>query len=307
MLLKTISKHFYKYKALWLLALPGIILMIMFAYIPLSGLVIVFKNYNFRDGIYGSPWVGFDNFKFFFANFETAWRATKNTVILNVLNTVFGTFFAVALAIMFNEIRHKKYLKITQSLSILPYFISWVIAGGILHAILNYDSGSLNNMLAGIGLERIDFYNEAKYWRAILVLTGIWKGAGYSAIIYFSTITGFDTSLYESAEVDGANMWQRIRFITVPLLKPTIIILFLLSVGKMLSGDLTMLMSLTNLSPMLLETTDIIDSFVYRSAVGAGDFTMGSAIGLYQSVFGFILVIFSNWMAGRFDKDYKLF
>jgi putative aldouronate transport system permease protein len=307
MLLKTVSKHLYKYKALWLLALPGIILMIMFAYIPLSGLVIVFKNYNFRDGIYGSPWVGFDNFKFFFANFETAWRATKNTVILNVLNTVFGTFFAVALAIMFNEIRHKKYLKITQSLSILPYFISWVIAGGILHAILNYDSGSLNNLLASIGLERIDFYNEAKYWRIILVLAGIWKGAGYSAIIYFSTITGFDTSLYESAEVDGANMWQRIRFITAPLLKPTIIILFLLSVGKMLSGDLTMLMSLTNLSPMLLKTTDIIDSFVYRSAVGAGDFTMGSAIGLYQSVFGFVLVLFSNWLAGRFDKDYKLF
>lgn len=307
MVFQHIYKHFYRFKALWLLALPGIILVIMFSYIPLSGLVMVFKNYNFRDGIYHSPWVGLDNFKFFFANFENAWRATRNTLILNALYTFFGTSFAVALAIMFNEIRRKHFLKVTQSLSILPYFLSWVIAGGILHAILNYDSGSFNNFIASIGMERIDFYNDTKYWRAILVLAHIWKGAGYSAIVYFSTITGFDTTLYESAEVDGASLWQRIRFVTIPLLMPTIIILFLLSIGRMLYGDLTMIMSLTNLSPMLLESTDIIDSFVYRMAIGAGDFTMSSAVGLYQSVFGFILVLFSNWLAGRFDKDYKLF
>lgn len=300
-------RHFKKYKALWLLAVPGIILTLMFAYIPMSGLVIVFKQYNFKDGIFGSPWVGFDNFKFFFANFEKAWRATKNTMILNVLYTVCGTTFAVALAIMFNEIRNKKVLKVTQSLSILPYFISWVVAGGILRALLSYNGGSINLVLEAIGFDKIDFYNDPKYWRVILTIANIWKGAGYSAIIYFATITGFDTAYYESAEVDGATMWQKIRYITIPLLKPTIIILFLLSVGKMLSGDLTMMMSLTNLSPMLLETTDIIDSFVYRSVVGMGDFTMGSAIGLYQSLFGFVLVLFSNWLAGRFDKEYKLF
>lgn len=300
-------KHFKKYKALWLLAVPGIILTLMFAYIPMNGLVIVFKQYNFKDGIFDSPWVGFDNFKFFFVNFEKAWRATKNTMILNVLYTVCGTTFAVALAIMFNEIRNKKVLKVTQSLSILPYFISWVVAGGILRALLSYNGGSINLLLEAIGFERIDFYNDPKYWRIILTIANIWKGAGYSAIIYFATITGFDTAFYESAEVDGATMWQKIRYITIPLLKPTIIILFLLSVGKMLSGDLTMMMSLTNLSPMLLETTDIIDSFVYRSVVGMGDFTMGSAIGLYQSLFGFVLVLFSNWLAGRFDKEYKLF
>lgn len=300
-------KHVKKYHSLWLLALPGIILTLMFAYIPMSGLIIVFKQYNFKEGIFGSPWVGFDNFKFFFANFEKAWRATKNTMILNVLYTVCGTTFAVALAIMFNEIRNKKVLKVTQSLSILPYFISWVVAGGILRALLSYNGGTINLLLESVGIDKIDFFNDPKYWRVILTLANIWKGAGYSAIIYFATITGFDTSYYESAEVDGATMWQKIRFITIPLLKPTIIILFLLSVGKMLSGDLTMMMSLTNLSPMLLETTDIIDSFVYRSVVGMGDFTMGSAIGLYQSIFGFVLVLFSNWLAGRFDKDYKLF
>lgn len=221
--------------------------------------------------------------------------------------TVFGTVAAVGLAIMFNEIRHKKFLKVSQSLSIMPYFISWVVAGGILRALLNYDGGAINNLLVSIGLERLDFYNDPKYWRVILTLCNIWKSAGYNGIIYFSTIAGFDTSLYESAQVDGANLWQRIRYITIPLLKPTIIILFLLSIGKIMSGDLTMMMSITNLSPMLLDTTDIIDTYVYRSVIGVGDFVMGSAVGLYQSIFGFILVLFSNWLVGRFDKDYQLF
>lgn len=304
---KSLAGHIKKYYQLWGLALPGIILTLLFAYIPMTGLIIIFKNYNFKDGIFGSPWVGFKNFEFFFSNFDKAWRATQNTIILNLCYTLFGTVASVALAIMFNEIRHKKYLKVTQSLSIMPYFISWVVAGGILRALLNYDSGTINNLLASIGLDRIDFYNDPQYWRVILTLCNIWKGSGYSAIIYFSTISGFDTSLYESAEVDGANLWQKIKFITLPLLKPTIIILFLLSIGKILSGDLTMMMSITNLTPMLLKTTDIIDTYVYRSVIGMGDFVMGSAVGLYQSIFGFILVIFSNWLVGKFDKDYQLF
>lgn len=302
-----LAGHFKKYHQLWLLALPGIIFTLMFAYIPMSGLVIIFKNYNYQDGIFGSPWVGFKNFEFFFANFSRAWRATRNTIILNLCYTVFGTVMAVTLAVMFNEVRHKKYLKVTQSLSIMPYFISWVVAGGILRALLNYDGGAINSILVSLGFDRVDFYNDPKYWRIILTLCNIWKGAGYNGIIYFSTIAGFDTSLYESAEVDGANLWQRIRYITVPLLKPTIIIMFLLSIGKIMSGDLTMMMSVTNLSSMLLETTDIIDTYVYRSVIGMGDFVMGSAVGLYQSVFGFALVLFSNWLVGKFDKEYRLF
>lgn len=299
--------HFRKYYQLWLLVLPGMILTLMFAYIPMTGLVIIFKDYNFKDGIFGSPWVGFKNFEFFFANFSNAWRATKNTIILNLCYNVFGTSAAVALAVMFNEIRHKKYLKITQSMSLMPYFISWVVAGGILRALLNYDGGTINNIIASLGMERIDFYNDPKYWRVILTLCNIWKGAGYSGVVYFSTIAGFDVALYESAEVDGANLWQRIRYITLPLLKPTIIIMLLMSIGKIMSGDLTMLMSITNLTPMLVETTDIIDTYVYRSVIGVGDFVMGSAVGLYQSVFGFALVMISNWLVGKYDKDYQLF
>lgn len=302
-----VISHLIRYRHLWMLAFPGILLTLMFAYIPMSGLVIIFKDYNFQDGIFGSPWVGLKNFEFFFANFSKAWRATQNTIILNLCYTIFGTIASIALAVMFNEIRHKKYLKATQSLSIMPYFISWVVAGGILKALLNYDSGTINNILLTFGFDRVDFYNDPKYWRVILTICNIWKAAGYNGIIYFSTIAGFDTALYESAEVDGANLWQRIRFITLPLLKPTVIILFLLSVGKIMSGDLTMMMSITNLSSMLLETTDIIDTYVYRSVIGMGDFVMGSAVGLYQSIFGFALVLISNWLVGKFDKDYQLF
>lgn len=306
-IMRRLGRHFVKYKALWFLALPGILLTLLFSYIPLSGLVIVFKQYNFQDGIFGSPWVGLENFKFFFANFEKAWRATKNTIILNVLYTVFGTAFSVALAVIFHQVRSKAALKVTQSMSILPYFLSWVVAGGILRALLGYNGGTVNLLLENLGFEKVDFYNDPKYWRVLLTLINVWKVAGYNAIIYFATISGFDTSFYESAEVDGATLWQKIRYITLPLLKPTVIILFLLSVGKMLSGNLTMMMSITNLSPMLLDTTDIIDTFVYRSVMGVGDFAMGSAIGLYQSIFGFVLVLLSNWLAGRFDKDYRLF
>ena len=173
-----LAGHFKKYHQLWLLALPGIIFTLMFAYIPMSGLVIIFKNYNYQDGIFGSPWVGLKNFEFFFANFSRAWRATKNTIILNLCYTVFGTAMAVMLAVMFNEVRHKKYLKATQSLSIMPYFISWVVAGGILRALLNYDGGAINNLLVSLGFDRVDFYNDPKYWRIILTLCNIWKGAG---------------------------------------------------------------------------------------------------------------------------------
>lgn len=305
--MNALKRHMTRYKALWALALPGIALTLLFSYIPLSGLVIVFKQYNFQDGIFGSPWAGLDNFKFFFANFDKAWRATKNTIILNTSITVFGTVFSVALAVMFHQIRSKAVLKVTQSMSILPYFISWVVAGGVLKALLDYNGGTVNQVFQALGMERVDFYNDPKYWRVLLTLINVWKAAGYNGIIYFATISGFDTSFYESADVDGASMWQKIRFITLPLLRPTIIILFLLSVGKMLSGNLTMMMSVTNLSPMLLETTDIIDTFVYRSIMGMGDFAMGSAIGLYQSIFGFVLVLVSNWLAGRFDKEYRLF
>lgn len=293
--------------ALWLLALPSLALLLFFSYIPMAGLIIVFKDYDFLKGIWGSPWAGFKNFEFFFYNMDNALRATRNTLFLNALNMFFGTLVSIALAIMFSEIRSKKYLKVSQTISIFPHFLSWAVVGGIATAFLSYDKGLINRIIVSLGGERLNLYNEARYWPLILTVFNVWKGAGYSAIVYYATISGFDTAYYEAAEVDGATLWQRIIYITVPMLTPTICILTLMSVGRMFYGDLSMMMSMHNLNPMLFETTDIIDTFVYRSITQLGDYSMASAVNLYQSIFGFVLVLLSNYIVGKFDADSKLF
>lgn len=291
---------------LYLLSLPGIIALILFGYMPMFGLVIVFKAYNFKDGIFGSPWVGLKNFEFFFSDIETAWRATSNTIILNMLYIVLGTVFSVTIAIMLNEVRSKFFRRISQSVILLPYLISWVALGSIMFMFLN-TNGLINDFIKAFGFSPVSWYREPKYWKSILVLSNIWKNTGYSSIIYFAALTGFDPSFYEAATIDGASRLQKIFKITVPLLKPTIIIMFLLSIGKILNGDLGMMMALTNLNPLLLPSTDIIETYVYRSAIQNGQFEMASAVALYQSVFGFILILVTNKIVGKIDNDFRLF
>ncbi|MGI6570338.1 MAG: ABC transporter permease [Caldicoprobacterales bacterium] len=303
---RRLRKEIGEHGPLYLLSLPGIITLILFGYMPMFGLVIVFKAYNYRDGIFGSPWVGFENFKFFFSDFNIAWRATANTIILNSMYIVFGTIFAVALAIMLNEIGSKWFRKITQSFMLLPHLISWVALGSIMFMFLN-TNGIINDVLKIFGIDPVSWYLEPKYWRVILVISYIWKSTGYSSIIYFAALTGFDPALYEAAVVDGATRIQQIFRITIPLLKPTVIIMFLLSIGRILNGDLGMMMALTNLNPLLLPTTEIIETYVYRSAIQSGQFEMASAVALYQSVFGFLLVLTSNRIVGKVDKEYRLF
>lgn len=292
---------------LYVLALPGLIFLFFFCYLPLGGLIIVFKNYNFIDGIFGSPWVGLDNFRFFFSNFDKAWRATQNTVILNGLYIVFGTICSVALALMFNEIKRKKFLMITQSISFFPYFVSWAVAGGLLLTVIDFDKGTLEQLLVRLGFSKIDFFTEPGYWPVILTIANVWKFAGYNSIIYFAVLTNLDQSYYESASIDGASRLQQMFRISIPLLTPTVFILTLLAIGRIFYGDLTMMMGLTNLNPILFPTTDIIDTFVYRTVIQNGEFAMASAVGLYQSIFGFLLVLLFNYVSGRFDKDYKIF
>ena len=291
---------------LYILALPGVIAL---SYFPMAGIVLVFKDYNFKGGIFGSPWADpiYKNFRFFFNNISTAMRSTGLTVMYNLLFFIVGTIFAVAIAIMLSEIKGKMFIKISQSLMFLPYFISWMVMGAILYALLNADSGLLNQTLVSLGKEPIDFYANPKAWIAILTIVNTWQSCGYTSIIYYGVLTGIDSSLYEAAKVDGASKLQCIRKITVPLLKPTIIILFLLSVGNMLKGNLNMIIGLTNLNPVLFSTTDLIDVFVYRSGVRNGEMAFASAISLYQSIFGFLLVITANKIAGKFDKDATLF
>lgn len=296
----------HEFAPLYFLALPGIIALILFNYLPMAGLVIVFKSYTFKDGIFGSKWVGLQNFKFFFTNISEALRATTNTVLLNFLFNVFGIIVAVALAVMINEFSKKWFKKITQSIMFFPYFISWVAIGTIVYTFLE-DKGIVNQILRGLGFSPVSWYSEPDYWYVILTIIQIWKMAGYSSIIYFAAITGFDPAYYEAAIVDGASRLQMIFKITIPMLKPTIVIMFLLAIGRILNGDLGMMLGLTNLNPLLFKTTDIVDTYVYRSAIQGGQFEMASAVALYQSVFGFLLVILANWIAGLFDKEYKLF
>lgn len=293
---------------LYLMALPGIIVLIAFAYVPMAGLVLVFKDYHFKGGIFGSAWADpiFKNFEFFFNNMETAVRATRNTIGLNLLFFVFGTIFAVAIAIMLSEVRSKRFIKGSQSMMFFPYFISWMVMGAILNAILDSKVGILGSALKGAGIN-FDFYSSPGAWIIILVITVIWQSTGYNSIIYYGVLSGFDTSVYEAAQVDGATKWQQITKITLPLLRPTITIMFLLAVGGMLKGNLNMMMGLTNLNPLLFPVTDVIDVFVYRSGVKNGDMAFASAISLYQSIFGLVLILISNKLASWYDKDTTLF
>lgn len=302
-------KHTFKQDLpLYLMALPGVLVLIAFAYVPMAGLILVFKDYNYKGGIFGSKWADplFKNFSFFFDNMETALRATRNTIGLNILFFVFGTIFAVSIAIMLSSINSKRFIKGSQSVMFFPYFISWMVMGAILNAILSSDVGVLAKFLEKVGIN-FDFYSSPSAWVVILALVVIWQSTGYNSVIYYGALTGFDTSIYEAAEVDGATKWQQIKKITLPLLRPTITIMFLLSVGNMLKGNLGMMMGLTNLNPLLLPVTDIIDVYVYRSGVRNGDMAFASAISLYQSIFGFFLIVITNKLAGWYDKDSTLF
>ncbi|WP_379160602.1 ABC transporter permease [Paenibacillus sp. sgz5001063] len=303
----SLRRSLRKDSSLYLLALPGIIILILFAYLPMSGLILVFKNYNYNDGIFGSPWAGFSNFEFFFSSMEDALRATRNTVMLNTLYMLTGTFFSVAIAVILNELRSKWFIKVTQSVMFFPYFISWIIIGAILFSLLDYDKGIMNQLFQALGLAQMDWYSSPWLFVIILVLANIWKSAGYGAIIYYAVLQGIDTSYYEAARIDGASRWQVITKITIPMLIPSIILMTLLGIGGMLKGDLSMIMGVTFLNPLLLPTTDIIDVYVYRTAIRSGEFGFASAITLYQSVFGFILVLLANKLAGWYDKDSKLF
>lgn len=302
-LLQEINKNIFFY----LLPIPGIVCLILFSYMPMAGLYIVFERYTFQGGLFGSEFVGLKNFEFFFQSIDNALRATRNTLIINGFSIVLGTIVNVGLAIALNEINNKHFRKITQSAMLFPHFISWIVVGMISITMFDERKGIFNNLLMMLGAEPVNWYSNPALWWPILILTNIWKGCGYGAIVYFCALTGFDQSLYEAAEIDGAGRWQRIKKITLPLLKPTIIIMFLLNVGGILFGSVDQIMGMTNLNPLLLETTDTIATFVYRSAILNGQFESASAITLYQSIFGFMLVMVANGIVKKVDPDYALF
>lgn len=296
----------YKYRVFLLMLLPAVIYTLVFSYYPMTGIVMAFKKYNYAGGIFGSPWCGLDNFKFFFKSGQAA-MVTRNTVLYNIAFIAINTVFQIAVAIFLTEIKGKRFRKISQSMMFLPYFISWVIVGVMAFNIFSSDFGFINKIITALGGEKIAFYTTPKVWPWILMFFNLWKNIGYGSVMYLAALMGIDTSIYEAAQIDGANVFQRIGHVTIPMIMPTTIILLLLSIGGIFRGNFDMFYNLTGNNGLLYNYTDVIDTLSFRALIGSNDFGMAAAIGLFQSVLCFITVLFVNKLVARYDKDYSLF
>ena len=269
------------------------------------GVIIAFKNYHYDKGILGSEWIGFKNFEFLFTS-DIAFRITRNTILYNLGYMAIGTICGLAVAIMLNEIA-KKWLKLYQTAMILPFFLSWVVVSYITLAFLDNENGVLNGWLVFLGLQKIEWYFKAEYWPYILNLVHLWKGIGFSALVYYAGILGIDAELYDAARIDGAKRMQMVKNVTIPQLTPLIVITLILGIGNMFRGDFGLHYFIPNNSGMTYPTTDIIDTYVYRALSIIGDIGMASAVGLYQSVVGLILVLLANYSVRKINEDNSLF
>ncbi len=291
-----------RYWVLYSMMIPGIAYLLVNNYIPMTGLVLAFKKYNYEKGMWLSDWTGLSNFTYLFRT-KDALLMTRNTICYNLAFIVLGTIFAVAIAIILNEIKNK-YAKNTYQIFILiPYLISMVVVSYIGYAFLSSDSGLVNNSL---GLN-INWYANPKYWPFILVIVQLWKSFGYNSIIYYATLIGIDSALYEAATVDGAKRWQRIWHVTLPGLKATIITLTLLMIGRIFYSDFGLFYQVPMDSGLLYDVTTTIDVYVYKGLTQLNDIGRSSAAGFYQSILGFVLVLTANYVVNRLDKENALF
>ncbi|MDO4284775.1 MAG: ABC transporter permease subunit [Eubacteriales bacterium] len=299
-------KEIRKYLPIYLMLLPGTIYLLVNNYIPMSGMIIAFKNIDFGKGILRSDWVGLKNFEYLFRT-PDAFRITRNTLLYNVGFIVVNLVVAVLFAILLSEIRSKKLVKIYQTVILLPFMISMVIVSYLAYAFLASDTGLLNSVITFFGGQEISWYTEEKYWPVILVLVNCWKMAGYGTVIYLASILGIDRSLYEAASVDGITKLQEIRYITLPMIKPTIITMVLLNVGRIFYSDFGLFYQVPMNSGALLNATNTIDTYVYRGLITLGDIGMSSAAGVYQSLVGFVLVLAANWLTRKYSSENALF
>lgn len=299
-------KKLYRYRIYLLMLLPAVVYTLVFSYYPMTGIVMAFKKYNYAGGIWKSPWNGIENFKFFFKSGQ-AFTVTRNTVLYNILFIIVGTFTQIAVAVFLTEIHGKKFRKVSQSMMFLPYFISWVIVGVMAFNIFSSDYGFLNRIITALGGQKIAFYTTPKMWPFILLFFNIWKGVGYGSVMYLAAIMGIDTSIYEAASIDGANVFQRIFNVTIPSIMPTVVILFLMSIGGIFKGNFDMFYNLVGSNGLLYDYTDVIDTLTFRALISSNDFGMSAAIGLFQSVLCLITVLIANKLVSVYDKDYSLF
>ncbi len=288
------------------MCVPVIVYLIMFCYIPYGGLWMAFTDYKILDGIFGSKFVGLENFKYFFSKTGMGPTVIANTLIINFWGLIFGTIVPITIAICFNNIGHKFFKKISQSVMFFPYFLSWVVVGAIIYAFFENDHGIVNTWIKAFGGEGLRWYAEPKYWKPIVIFADVWKWCGYNSIIYLAAMTNFDKSLYEAAEVDGANKFRQIFSITLPLLKPTVVVLTLMSVGRIFFGDFGMIYGIVGNNVLLYPAVSVIDTYVYSSMRTLGC-SYTTAIGLMQSVLGLILITVTNHFAKKINEGEGLF
>ena len=289
-----------------LLGIPGLLWFFIFCYIPMGGSVIAFKNYKPKMGIFGSEWAGLDNFKFLFTS-NNAGRILFNTIFYNFLSIFIVAAVAVLIALLMDLVAKRIYLKTYQTLLFLPRFISWVVVGYMSLILFHYEHGIFNHIVTALGGEPISWYLEPKYWRPILLIFNVWKTMGYTSLIYFGTIIGIDTQIFESAEIDGAGTLGKIWHITLPLLRPTIIIMSLMSVGSIMRADFGLFYYVPNNSGALYNVTDVLDTYIFRALRGAGDISSSAAAGFFQSVVGLVMVVACNTIVKKIDSESSLF
>ncbi|MBP3962837.1 sugar ABC transporter permease [Paenibacillus sp. DLE-14] len=285
-------------KYLYLMVLPGFLIVLVFAYFPMYGVLVAFKDYNVAKGIWGSEWVGLKYFKQFLDN-PMALRTIKNTLILGAYGLVFGFPAPIILALLLNEIRHTALKKFVQTVSYFPHFISTVIIVGMLKEFASLD-GLFNQITGLFGLEPINFMTESKYFRTLFIGSGIWQGIGWGTILYLAALSNADPTLYDVASIDGANRWQKIRNISIPAIMPTIIILFILSVGGILGTDFMKVLLMYN--PSTYEKADVIDTYVYRLGIEGGRFEYAAAVGLMLSAVSFLFVLITNRLSRKYSE-----
>ncbi len=300
--LKVIRKHWL----LLLMLVPAIAYVVIFSYIPMTGIVMAFKRFTAKGGIYGSPWVGLKNFKSLIIS-NKLWMITRNTLLYNVAFIFLGMICEMGFAILLNELASKTFKKIAQSFMFLPYFISWVVAGAIMFNIFNYEQGVFNHIMRNLGLPDMDLYNTPKYWPIVLVLLKLWKATGYGTVVYLAAITGLDQEMFEAAAIDGANAWQKIRYLTIPSLIPTMMTLVLLAIGNIFRGDFGLFYQTVKSSSLLQPVTEVIDTYIFKLLMDTGDFGVSSAAGLYQSVLCFCTIMICNGIVKKVNPDYALY
>ena len=302
-------RNLWENKLLVALALPGVLLIFIVSYVPMFGVVIAFQDFRAESGFL-SPWVGLKNFELLFGS-PVVWRLVRNTLFLNALFITCETLAAVGMALVLNEIGRPLWRRLCQSVMFLPFFMSWAVVSMLIFGWFDYEVGLVNVTLRNAGIERIDFFNNPDIWPSLLAMLRVWKGTGSGCILYLAVLISVDPQLYEAAAIDGAGRAARIRYISLPALLPTIILLVLLSIGRIFYGDFGMIYAIIGSSAALWPTTDVIDTYIIRALQSTVNFGMSTAVGLSQSVLGFICVFGSNWIAKKWSnrrgEDYSLF